>query len=582
MLKRGWIAGMVVLAAAFAAPAVAQAATESLVTNGSPTTPFPQNKQNEPYVAIDPKNPDLVVAGSNEEIDEPKCGGDLGNECPFAQGIGNSGVYFSFDGGSNWTQPTYQGFSGRSGTGFGVSGCDGCGPGPIGTLPHYDQTGLVSDGDPVVAFGPRPDSQGRFSWNNGSRLYYSNLTSNFSTERSEATFRGFEAIAVSRADRLRDAAADDESAWSNPVVVTQQRQSQTTFSDKEDLTTDNAASSRFFGNVYVCYARFNSQQPDHPIKIAVSRSTDGGQTFSAPHAVSTAHHQTNQDGRQGCQVRTDSNGVVYVLWEDSVGQQAVFELAKSLDGGRSFGSPQVVAQVSDAGIFDGVRSFSFDGIAGARTGSLPSLSIANGAPTGTGAPNTLALGWSDAADGLNHEHALVQLSTDGGETWSGPDEVEQSGDRPDFAFLDISPNGSDLYVVYDGFSDPFRENTSDTRQFVGVLRHGDVSGTSLSNLTTLHRGAVGDARASSANALIDEFIGDYNTVAATNDGAVATFNDARNAAVCDDMNTYRQAIANGTQPEPDAPAPATDCPPIGDTVFGNTDIYSAAAVDPTP
>ncbi len=32
-------------------------------------------------------------------------------------------------------------------------------------------------------------------------------------------------------------------------------------------------------------------------------------------------------------------------------------------------------------------------------------------------------------------------------------QVEQSGDRPDFAFIGLSPNGRDLYVVYDGFSD---------------------------------------------------------------------------------------------------------------------------------
>ena len=70
---------LVVLAAcaslALAGPAAAHAASESLVTDDSPATPFPQNKQNEPTVAIDPTNPDLVVAGSNDEIDEPRCGG---------------------------------------------------------------------------------------------------------------------------------------------------------------------------------------------------------------------------------------------------------------------------------------------------------------------------------------------------------------------------------------------------------------------------------------------------------------------------------------------------------------------------
>ena len=199
-----------------------------------------------------------------------------------------------------------------------------------------------------------------------------------------------------------------------------------------------------------------------------------------------------------------------------------------------------IAEVTDVGIPDGVRSISFDGIAGARTSSFPSLSIANGAPSGAGAPNTIALGWSDGADGLNHEHALVQLSSNGGVGWTAPAAVEQSGDRPDFAFLGISPDGSDLYVVYDGFLDPFRDNTTSDRRFEGVLRHADVSGTSLSNVTTLDRGPVGDARASSANTLIDEFIGDYNTVDATNGGAVSVFNDASNAGVCDKMNAFRQ------------------------------------------
>ncbi len=114
---------------------------------------------------------------------------------------------------------------------------------------------------------------------------------------------------------------------------------------------------------------------------------------------------------------------------------------------------------------------------------------------------------------------------------------------------------------------------------MGVTRHADVSGTALSNLATLDRGAVGDGRASSANALIDEFLGDYNTVAATNAGAVSVFNDARNAAVCPAINTYRQAVVDGTAGA--APSPATACAGRLAT-FGNTDIWSAAAADPSP
>ena len=562
MLKRGSLALSLGVLLIGAMPAAAMAA-EALVNTGSPPSPFPQNKQNEPTVTIDPSNPSVLAAGSNDEIDEGPC---VGGDCPFVQGVGNSGIYFSFNGGASWIQPTYQGWSDRTGT---------PGVGPIGTLPHYFEAGLVSDGDPVTVFGPRPDSSGHFIWSNGSRLYYSDLTSNFATERTDQTFKGFEAIAVSHADDLAAAAANDASAWSDPAIVTERRQSSTTFSDKSTMWVDNAATSPRFGTAYVCYTQFRSQQDTGPEKIAVSHSTDGGTSWSRPITLSSAFDNPKHPGRQGCSIRTDSKGTVYAVWEDQK-KGSVFLMSRSTDGGNKFEKPRTVANVTDVGAFDGVQSISFDGIAGSRTSSFPSLEIANGAPTGVGAPDTLALGWSDGGDGLNNEHALVQLSSNGGQSWTAPTQVEQSGDRPDFAFIGLSPNGRDLYAVYDGFSDPFRNDTTRSRQFVGVTRHADVSGTSLSGLTTLDRGLVGDARASSSNALIDEFLGDYNTVAATNSGAVSVFNDARNAAVCPAINTFRHAVVDGTAGDP--PAPATACPPT----FGNTDIFSAAVSDPSP
>jgi hypothetical protein len=538
------------------------AAAESLVNTGSPATPFPQNKQNEPGLAIDPQNPEVVVAGSNDEIDEPPC---KGGECPFVQGVGNSGVYFSFDGGTTWTQPTYSGYSDRTGT---------PGTGPIGTLPHYDTNGLVSDGDPALAFGPAPSGNG-FSWEAGSRLYYANLTSNFATKRSEFTFKGFEAIAVSHTDDPAAAAAGDASAWSEPAIVTAQNQTSATFSDKDAVTADDAATSPYFGNAYLCYSRFQGEGPG--VTISVSRSRDGGETWSAPLKLSRHNDPRNPPDRQGCAVKTDSEGNVYVVWEDVIKKQSVFELARSSDGGATFAKPTVVADVTDVGTFDGVRSISFDGIAGARTSSFPGLSIANGAPSGIGAANTIALGWSDGAEGLNHEHALVQLSGDRGAEWSTPTAVEEPGDRPDFAFVGISPDGTDLYTVYDGFLDPFRENMTASRRFQGVVRHTDVSGTTLGATTTLYRGAVGDSRASASNGLIDGFLGDYNSVAATDGGWIALFNDARDAAVCPAVDTFRQETVDGVKGAI-APAPATECPPT----FGNTDIWSASGGDPTP
>src|SRR5207244_666862 len=171
---------------------------DTLVTVGSPPTPFPQNKQNEPAVAVNPADPTIAAAGVNEEIDLEACNNRNDKTCPFTPGIGTSGIYFSDDGGSSWMQPTYTGLTTRDCLGLvGTSSApaDNCDPhvGPIGTLPLYFENGLVSDGDPAVGFGPQRGSDGTFSWSNGWRLYYANLTSSLS-----AAFKGFEAIAVSR------------------------------------------------------------------------------------------------------------------------------------------------------------------------------------------------------------------------------------------------------------------------------------------------------------------------------------------------------------------------------------------------
>src|SRR5512142_667370 len=129
---------------------------DTLVSVGSPTTPFSQNKQNEPALAVDANHPTILAAGANDNIDMEACNAGADNTCPFTPGIGTSGIYFSFDSGTTWTQPTYTGWTGRFCLGVVGNTDPACQPavGPICTLPWYYESGLVSDGDPAVAFGP--------------------------------------------------------------------------------------------------------------------------------------------------------------------------------------------------------------------------------------------------------------------------------------------------------------------------------------------------------------------------------------------------------------------------------------------
>ena len=559
-----------------AGAAVAMAApVDTLVTNLSPTTPFSQNKQNEPAVAIDAHDPSVVVAGANEEIDEESCAAGNPTTCPFTPGIGVSGVYFSFTGGSSFTQPTYTGLTARD-----CLGPAACTPhqGPIGTLPKYFEAGLVSDGDPALAFGPRRGADGRFDWANGSRLYYANLTAALNTGQS-AAFRGFEAIAVSRVDDVQAAAAGDASAWSAPTIIS--KQSSTTFSDKEQIWADIAASSRFFGTVYVCWASFRSDSHGRafPKPLTVATSRDGGVSWTTQQVGPATANRINSQA-DGCTIRTDSAGNAYVFGVGTRGGQTVQMMYRSSDGGASWAGPTTVAAAVAPGVFDPVEGRPvMDGIAGARVdlAASPSVDIANGAPSGGGATNEIFMSWADGRLGLNHEQLLLTHSSDGGTTWSTPAVVPtMAGDRPAYTAPAVSPNGADLYVVHNSFTTPYRTDTTSDRGLVGEVLHADVTGGVPTGWTTLNRGAVGDPRGSSANALTSEFLGDYVYAAATNDAVVGVWNDARNAADCPAIDAYRASLYTATplsRPDVLGACPAS---------FGNSDIYGGRYADPTP
>jgi hypothetical protein len=220
-----------------------------------------------------------------------------------------------------------------------------------------------------------------------------------------------------------------------------------------------------------------------------------------------------------------------------------------------------------------------DGIAGARVDLAvgPSVDVANGRPNGSGATNELFMTWADGRNGLNHEQLMLTWSRDGGQTWAAPISAPlAAGDRPVYTAPAVSPDGSDLYIVYNAYTTPFRDNTTSPRGLVGVTLHANVTGGVPGSFSTLHRSLVGDPRGSSQNDLTAEFLGDYVYAAATNDHVVGVWNDTSNAAFCPAINAYRASLYTSSPTNP--PPVIASCP----ATFGNSDIRSATIADPTP
>jgi len=616
---------VVVLAMAVVTAATAVAQPDVLVSNGSPPGPFAMNKQNEPAVAIDQNHPNILAAGSNDEIDLEACNAGPDNDCPFTEGVGVSGIYFSTNNGQSWHQPTYTGWSARNCQGVPGDADPPCEPnhnGPIGTVPRYDEVGLVADGDPALAFGPVPRN-GTFSWANGSRLYYANLASHL--PEGPSTFKGAEAIAVSRTDDVARANANDESAWMRPVIAS--RQSSAQFSDKEQIWADNASSSKFFGNVYVCYADFRGNGngfTNQPLMVVTS--TNGGDSWTQHQVTSATNniHSRNGFGRSGCTVRTDSNGVVYVFtyqfgFSATTSAPGQIQMVKSFDGGKHWGRPVNIFTAFDTcNYFEpSIGRCVEDGVGGARSdlSPAPSVDIANGAPTGAGANNRIVISWVDGRDGLNNEHVMYSHSTNGGGSWLPPMAIERPNpfgtpprDRGYYSAPSISPDGTDVWVVYNAFDTPFRdsaEGPGNDRKLVGVVLHSNWPPATAASFGESHRGLTGDARGSSQNDLAAEFLGDYVYSASTNDYSMSVWNDVRNAADCPAIDEYRQELheeaeATGAptaepeeprgaedhgheagreqEEEGEAPAVQTECP----FTFGNSDIFGVHVNDPTP
>lgn len=491
-------------------------------TQAPPNYCFPRNKQNESPMAVNPTNSSNIITGANDESEEPFCTPATGgsSNCPFASLVDVSGVYVTGNSGTTWHNQ----------------------------ILHWVSTlGLESDGDPVVAFGPKLTG-GVFSFgtapHKSARAYFGSLAG--------CRCNSQELLAVANSD-------DNGTTWSAPVLATT-RTNPVDFNDKIAIWVDANPSSPFFGNVYVSWTLFIGNPTGNfgenfafsPEPIMLARSTDGGLTFSKPVQLTQASNNNAVGGRQGSVIRTGPDGAVYVLWDGAFTMKSAILGAKSTDGGVSFSNPFLVAFKNDV-------PSPFPG-ASFRTNSFPMADIDQNS-------GNIFVVWTDYTSG--HAVAKMVISSNGGNTWTGPPYLTVADVKGRSAFYPaVAVKPDDGLQVFVGFN-TITDKTAGTAPGVGVVTTQayfvivDNTGSHLAGPTPIP--GSGDPDASSTNGLTAQFIGDYDGASASSIAGWFSWTDSRNGVACSNLDTWR-ADTSTTKPNIYDKCSAN---------FGNTDIFVA-------
>jgi hypothetical protein len=416
--------------------------------------------QSETSITVNPTDPSQVVGGSNEIVRLPMRG------------------YFSSDGGNT----------------FGAVDL------PLPPPPTTNGTDFGSD--PGVAF----DTRGN--------VYYSYIVVFFNR-----TFRSIQGTEVAVAK-----SSDGGRTW--PQVTFFNLNSGTgKFNDKPMIAVDTNPTSPFRDSVYVAWdnASFRNGKSSANNALLISRSTDGGKTFSAPIAANTL--TGGPSSVIGADPFVGPNGEVYVAWHDVQNNRLLVN--SSFDGGATFGRPTTIAPTT--------VPFAATIAPQASRGAL--LYPACGSDQSPGSHRgTLYCSWMDETAG-NGTDIFVARSTDQGQTWSGP--VRVNDDPPGVVrdqfnqWLSVDPVSGTIDLSWnDARNDP-----ADTKTdiYASDSTNGGASFASNVKVTT----AVSDESAANPFADSGNQYGDYEGVAAYGGIAHPIWTDGRFDASIDPATGQR-------------------------------------------
>ncbi|MDT4944826.1 MAG: hypothetical protein QOH14_1559 [Pseudonocardiales bacterium] len=277
-----------------------------------------RGRQNEPAVAIDPRNPALIVGSSNDYCGVDNDGLDA-DGAPIPSGPIWLGYYRSQNGGASFQSSLVPGYPGDNT--------------PYASRAHIR---TASAGDPVLA------------WDADGRLFAGSESSG--DPAGSAKTLGDEWVATyANPAGSGGATINDGKEFQRSVTVAQGSSAPNLlgkFNDKTAIEADRTTSS-CRGAVYFAWSRFTG---NGGVAIYLSRSTDHGATFSSPMKVSAGVHDV-----QGPDISVTSNGHVYITFFQAAaqGQQRdAVDVVRSTDCGSTFSPPRVLTTFTAMGVTD--------------------------------------------------------------------------------------------------------------------------------------------------------------------------------------------------------------------------------------
>jgi len=262
-----------------------------------------RGRENEPAVAVDPRNTQVLLGSSNDYCGVYNRGAAAGAVGPIWLGY-----YRSEDQGATFTSSLVPGY-------------------PDDTSPYaaLSQARTATAGDPVIA------------WDGHGRAFFGSETSG-DPAGSVKTFGDAFVARYKNPDGENGTTINDGKQYYGTTVVAKGSSAPNLlgkFNDKTAIEADRTGGA-CDGNVYFSWSRFTG---NGGVGIYFVRSTDHGVTFSSPMKVSASIHDV-----QFPDISVTGNGHVYVTFRQfaSGKDPDAVMIVKSTDCGQTFSAPQLI------------------------------------------------------------------------------------------------------------------------------------------------------------------------------------------------------------------------------------------------